>query len=273
MGKYTVKNDLYSKWYWDKSVSSKLAEYMIYCYYNDISCCPVIYGDPRIGKSGFIEKVGYQVMNKITGWRDPLRIHKATMGHDPIEVVKAWRSIYRDHNEPYFRKNKLPYYIWDDGGVFLFSGDYQKKEVKQIMKYVQIIFTKIQVLAITTPTPKNITSHIRIIPSSMWVEITRRDGRVQMAELPPSKRYSRIAQAYEPWITKDLAKLRVWRGLRDHFDCRMPDVVYRYYQPIRQAYTFDFEDKILEDMTKDDKTRRDKVNMFDEAILELDDHR
>lgn len=277
MGK---QNDLYSKWYWNQEPTSSLARLMVHCYRNDVSLVPIIYGDPRIGKSGYIEKVGYQVLNHLYGFTDPLRIHKLTMGHDPIEVIKAWRNIMRPtHNEPLFRKYKLPYFIWDDGGIFLFSGDYQKKDVKLILKYVQIIFTKVQVLPITTPTPKNIASGIRIIPSAIWIKITRRDGGYSLAELPPSKRYARLAKGYDPWITPDLAKLRVNRALKDRFDCRMPDIVYKYYQPTRAAYTMEFEDHILhealEDQGKDEdtKTRRDKLNMIDAAIIEAEDHR
>ena len=251
--------DLYMGWNWGEDPTSALAERVINAYYNDKSLVVIIHGDPRIGKSGYAFKVAIQVYNFLFNWVDLLDIYEASMGYHPLDVMKFWRSIKRPICPiPLFRKRKLPLYIWDDGGVYLFNQDYNKPEVKAIMKYFQIIFTKIQVIIITTPTPKVITAGIRAMPSAVWIQVIRDRGSDRvLAPLPPSERFSRRAKLYRPFMSADLKTMKVWRGFREDFDCRFPDPVFERYGPIRENYTRDLEDDIyLEARIKNEASRK-----------------
>lgn len=248
--------DLYSRWNWYEPPTSALAQRIINAYYNDRSLVVIIHGDPRIGKSGYAFKVAIQVFNFLFSWVNLLEIYNATMGFTPLEVMRYWRSIKRPVCEiPLFRTRKLPMFIWDDGGVYLFNQDYNKPEIKAIMKYFQIIFTKIQCVIITTPTPKVITAGLRAMPSAVWIQVIRDRGSDRvLAELPPSERYSRRAKLYRPFMSADLKTLKVWRGFREDFDCRFPDPVFKHYGPIREDYTVTLEDDIYFDAL--DKARK-----------------
>lgn len=239
--------DLYGRWSWGEDPTSGLAERIINAYFNDVSMIIIIHGDPRIGKSGYAYKVAMMVYNFIFGIRDLFRIYDLTMGYDPLEVLETWRSIKRPTCvDPLFRENKLPMYIWDDGGVYLFYQDFNKPEIKAIMKYFQIVFTKIQCIVLTTPTPKVITAGIRAMPSAVWIEVRRKKENDRLLAVhPPSIRYGREARIYYPFTTPDLSKTHVWKGFHDNFDCRFPDPVYNVYNPRREDYVTDIEDELV----------------------------
>lgn len=258
--------DLYMGWTWGERPSSALAERIINAYYNDRSLVVIIHGDPRIGKSGYAFKVAIQVFNYLFGWYDLNDIYDSCMGYHPLDVMQYWRSIKRPTCPiPKFRTNKLPMYIWDDGGVYLFNQDYNKPAIKAIMKYFQIVFTKIQVIIITTPTPKVITAGIRAMPSAVWIQVIRDRGSDRVLdELPPSERFSRRAKLYRPFMSADLKTMKVWRGFRENFDCRFPDPVFERYGPIREEYTRELEDDIYLEarlknkVAQDLRTKREK---------------
>lgn len=263
--------DLYMKWNWGDPPSSSLATRIVNAYFNDRSLIVIIHGDPRIGKSGYAFKVAIQVFNYLFGWTDLVRIYEATMGYHPLDVLRYWRSIKRSIcPEPKFRTEKLPLYIWDDGGVYLFNQDYNKPEIKAIMKYLQIIFTKIQVIIITTPTPKVITAGIRAMPSAVWLQVIRDRGNDTVLDvLPDSERFSRRAKFYRPFMTPDLRRMKVWRGFKEDFDCRFPDPIFKHYGPIRDNYTRDLEDDIYTDALIKNKKSKELREKREKELIKV----
>ena len=48
--------------------------------------------------------------------------------------------------------------------------------------------------------------------------------------------FSRIAIGYEPWTSPDLKKGGVYKRFYDTYSCKLPDPLYKVYQPIREEY-------------------------------------
>lgn len=259
-------------WSFGDDPTSSLAKKIIHNYYNDRSLVVIVHGDPRIGKSGYAFKAVVQAFNFLFGWEDLRRIYDNTMGYDPLDVISKWRRVLRPtHPDPKFRTNKLPAFIWDDGGVYLFNQDYNKPTVKNVMKYFQIVFTKVQVIIITTPTPKVITAGLRAMPSAVWLKVMRSRGTDKiLAELPNAERYSRYARLYQPFMSPDLKTLRVWRDFHEKFDCRFPNDIYDRYQPEREGYLTELEDTIELELRADVRKKRDMQQKRIDALNKVE---
>ena len=264
--------DVYFKnWFYGEYPSSYLAQRIINAYRNDISLTIIIHGDPRIGKSGYAFKVLMQVYDWLYQIRDPILLYKLVMGYYPTEIIGKCRSVKRPiHWFKPFRTNKQPALIWDDGGIWLFNQDYNKTYVKQVMKYFQILFTKVQVMIITTPTPGNIVKGLRAIPSAVWIEIRREEEQPFSLDLAPDHvRFGRQARVYEPFMSADLKTLKVWKQFEERFDCRFPDSAFKHYTPIREEYTEKQEDLIYYDSMLEDKRAEQLEEKRREAIYKV----
>jgi hypothetical protein len=262
--------DLYMSWYYGEKPTSRLARRIINAYLNDKSITIIIHGDPRIGKSGYAFKTLVQVYDYLYAIRDPIFLYRLTMGYHPTEILGMCRSVKRDHWFKPFRTAKQPALIWDDGGIWLFNQDYQKSHVKAIMKYFQILFTKVQVMIITTPTPANIVKGLRAIPSAVWIQIRREEEDPYLMDLEPDHiRYRRNSRIYSPFMSADLKTLKVWKNFEEYFDCRFPDSAFKHYQPIRETYTHKQEDLIYYESMLNDKKALALEQKRREALLKV----
>lgn len=193
------------------------------------------------------------------------------MGYYPTEIIEKIRSIKRPiHWYKPFRTRKLPALIWDDGGIWLFNQDYNKTQVKEIMKLFQILFTKVQVMIITTPTPANVVKGLRAMPSSVWIEVRREEQDPEFMGIEPdSIRYKRNSRVYTPFMSADLKNLKVWKNFEEVFDVRFPDSAFNHYSPIRAEYTEKQEDMIYYDSMLNDKKAQELQAKRREALLKV----
>ena len=262
--------DLYMDWYYGDRPTSLLAQRIINAYLNDKSITIIIHGDPRIGKSGYAFKTLMQVYDFLFGIRDPILLYKLCMAYHPTEILGICRSVKRNHWFKRFRTGKMPGLIWDDGGIWLFNQDYQKSHVKAIMKYFQILFTKVQCMIITTPTPANIVKGLRSIPSAVWIQIRREEQDPYLLDLEPDHvRFRRNSRIYSPFMSADLKTLKVWKNFEEYFDCRFPDSAFKHYSPIREGYTHQQEDLIYYDSMLNDKKAQELEKKRQEALLKV----
>jgi len=228
--------------------TSALARKIINAYYNDIFLLPVIYGEPRIGKSAYALKVLFQVYDFIWGW-DMYRVYEECMGFRPAEVIMDWKKLGR----------KIPGYIWDDAGCWLFTLDYQDPLLKEVQRYFNVLSTDIQCLILTTPDPTWILNKIGKMPGSKWIKIIRVYGDdTHLGPWTDSIRYSRRALTYTPWRAPDLKKTGVSKPwIQDDYSCRLPDELYEYYKPKREYYAGLVKERMWSAMN--DKVNQEKV--------------
>jgi len=183
----------------------------------------IIEGPLRIGKSAYIMKAGFQVLDHLYG--DPMTwdTMKPYMGWHPAENVEKWLNV--DERQPFF--------IWDDAGMWLFSLDWSDPLMVAIQKYMNVVGTDYNNLILTTPSASWVLSKISKMPGMKRIKIIKRDGGVTDA---PSKLFSRIAVCYKPWRSPDLKKHGVYKRFYDFYSCRIPDDIYEIYYPIRREY-------------------------------------
>jgi len=207
--------------------TSELARLIINGYYNDRFYLIVIYGDPRIGKTIYGLKVLFQVYDFIWGW-EPERVLEEMVGWKPEEVIQDWRNF----------KRKIPSYIWDDAGCWLFTLDWHDPLLKEIQRYFNVVATNIQVPILTTPDPRWVLSKIGKMPGSKWIKIIRTQGdRRYLGPLPDGVRFARRALTYTPWVAPDLKKTGVSKpDVQDDFSCKLDQDLYDVYQPRREFY-------------------------------------
>lgn len=263
--------DLYMKWNYGDKPTSKLAQRIINAYRNDKSMTIIIHGDPRIGKSGYAFKTLVQVFDYLFNIRDPILLYQLTMGYEPIEIINMIDQVYNpNHWYKRFRTQKQPAIIWDDGGIWLFNKDYAKSHVKEIEKLFQVLFTKVQVMIITTPTPRNLSAGVRSIPSAVWIEVSREEHDPYNLDIePPSIRFGRESRIYDPWTSADLKKSGVRKKFMEKFDCRFPDSVYKYYSPIRGGYVGEIIRRIKQETLVNNKRQEKLEQKRQEALNKI----
>lgn len=199
-----------------KRPSLALADEMRQWYIDDEFKIVIIYGEQRMGKSVYALKSMGQLYDYF--WGIPLspKLVDLAMGWSPWEVVDSLLKI----------KKKIPGYIWDDAGYWLWALDWNDPVLKAFMKYLNVIGTDMACLQLTTPDPRWILKKITQQPSARTIKLTKRGN----------SRWKRIAKGYQPYVLPDLSTTRVRSWLEDEFSCKCPQVTYDYYKPKREGY-------------------------------------
>lgn len=200
-----------------------LARLICQTYLTDDFLLVIIYGNLRIGKSAYAMKVMGQVYDYLKGRPLSIDLIDQYLGWEPSEVVDDWFEI----------KKRIPMYIWDDAGMWLFSLDWHDPVLVSIQKYFNVIGTDMNTLILTTPDPTWILSKLIKMPGTIRVKVIKREGGIKNN---PSKLYARQARGYKPYRSPDLKKTGVNRILTDDFSCHIPDEIYKFYQPKREHY-------------------------------------
>lgn len=184
----------------------------------------IIYGPLRMGKSAYAMKIMGQVYEYFFG--EPLSPDLITqyMGFHPADVVDQWMEIDK----------RIPMYVWDDAGYWLYSMDWNNPLLKAIQKYFNVIGTDMNCLMLTTPDPTWILSKLVNMPGTLRGQVMKRDG--SNISDAPSKLYARRCRGYKPYRAPDLKKTGVNVAWDDDFSCRIPDDIYNFYQPMRKGY-------------------------------------
>ncbi len=202
----------------------EMAKKMVRNYRDDDFTLWIVEGNLRIGKSSYAIKNGLSVLDYY--WGDPATWEsiKPFMGWHPAEVVEKWLNV----------EERQPFFIWDDAGMWLYSLDWHNPLMVAIQKYMNVVATDYSNLILTTPNVKWILSKITSMPGMQRVKIIKRYGTKRTdAE---SRMFSRIAIGYEPWTSPDLKKGGVYKRFYDTYSCKLPDPLYKVYQPIREEY-------------------------------------
>jgi len=201
-----------------------LARLIVSSYLKDDFLLIIIYGNLRMGKSAYAMKVMGQVYDYLRGRPLSIDLIDEYLAWHPTEVIEKWSSITK----------RIPMFIWDDAGYWLFSMNWHDPLMIEIQKYFNVVGTDMNTLVLTTPDPTWILSKLLNMPGTIRVKVIKREGGVRDN---PSKLYAREARGYKPYRSPDLKKTGVNRILTDQFSCYIPDDIYAFYQPRREHYT------------------------------------
>ncbi len=190
----------------------------------------IIYGPLRMGKSAYAMKVLGQVYDYFYGEKLSPDLLKEFMGFHPAEVIDAWMNIDK----------RIPMYIWDDAGFWLYSMDWNNPLLRAIQKYFNVIGTDMNTLVLTTPDPTWILSKLVNMPGTLRGRIMKRDGT----------RWGRVCRGYKPYRSPDLKKTGVNVKWEDTFNCKIPDKVYEYYKPMRDGYARQAKQMVIDTIMK-----------------------
>lgn len=221
----------------------------------------IIYGPLRIGKSAYAMKVLGQVYEYYFGRPLSPDLVQDFMGFHPADVVDRWIKI----------KKRIPMYVWDDAGYWLYSMDWNDPLLRAIQKYINVIGTDMNCLMLTTPDPTWILSKLLNMPGTLRGKIMKRDGSSIRDD--KAKMYARLCRGYKPYRAPDLKKTGVNVKWEDDYSCLIPQDVYDYYQPMRRGYT-DLAKQAIIDKLRDTKgvDHKDTVKALD-YIAERGDNR
>jgi len=200
-----------------------LAQKMVLNFRYDDFTLWIIEGPLRIGKSAYVMKAGFQVLEYFYGEPMTWEAMKPYMGWHPAENVEKWLNV----------KERQPFFIWDDAGMWLFSLDWADPLMVAIQKYMNVVGTDYNNLVLTTPSASWILSKISNMPGMRRIKIIRSTSRKPDA---PSKLNARTAICYQPWRSPDLKKHGVYKRFYDKYSCMIPDEIYDIYYPIRREY-------------------------------------
>lgn len=200
-----------------------LARRICSAYLKDDFMLVIIYGELRMGKSAFALKVLGQVYDYLKDRPLSVDLVDQYLGWHPTEVIDDWFNIDK----------RIPMYIWDDAGYWLFSLQWHDPLLIAVQRYMNVIGTDMNCLVLTTPDPTWILSKIVGMPGAIRVKIYKSRGGIadDFTTL-----YARHARGYKPYRSPDLKKTGVNRILDDDFSCYIPDDVYAFYFPSREHY-------------------------------------
>ena len=237
-----------------KLPSLSLARLICRAFRDDDFILVIIYGPLRMGKSAYAMKVMGQVYEYFFGKSLSVDLVRDYMGFHPSEVVDRWLEL---------GDKRIPMYVWDDAGYWLYSLDWNDPLLKAVQKYMNVVGTDMNCLMLTTPDPTWILSKILNMPGTVRGRIIKRDGGIRDQ---PSSLYARRCRGYKPYRMPDLKKTGVNVLWEDDFSCRIPDDVWGYYYPLRRGYALRAKQNIV-DMLKPKKKDEDKS--MDELVKGL----
>jgi len=201
-----------------------LARLIVSAYLRDDFLLIIIYGNLRMGKSAYAIKVMGQVYDYLRGRPLSIDLVDEYLAWHPNDVIQKWTEITK----------RIPMFIWDDAGYWLFSMNWHDPLMIEIQKYFNLVGTDMNTLVLTTPDPTWILSKLLNMPGTVRVKVMKRDGGISDT---PTALYRREARGYKPYRSPDLKKHGVNRILTDQFSCYIPDEIYAFYQPRREHYT------------------------------------
>jgi len=200
----------------------------------------IIYGPLGFGKSAYAIKVAGHVLGSWLGLDGPcyeLYWFKKILGWHPIKVVAQWMMI----------KDKLPVYIWDDAGYWLYALEFNHPWIKAVCKYMNVVRTDLGGIIFTSPLPTYITRKVRALPDLINIKIMK---RYSSKDTKPSHQWARLARAYYHWTLPDMKQTRVRKLYEDKFSCRIPDELYEWYKPLRDRYAKEAKRLIFRELRK-----------------------
>jgi hypothetical protein len=193
----------------------------------------IIEGWNGFGKSAYADNAIaelHSIDGKYGNW--DVNVFKKFSGFHPYRVQQKWtaRSNLRRRtigNKPQFHPFDKAFH-WDDAGAWIHALDYNDPYVKYVGKYLQTARTDWGALIFTCIDSEDIAKKVRVFSSGITVKITKEGSN-----------------STHKWTRTAVAKHREkdWYGniywvddWKESFSCYMPDVFYRWYDPIRRRY-------------------------------------
>jgi hypothetical protein len=208
--------------------SLALSRRILKYFFNDGFVPIIVYGELRAGKSAYAMKVLIEVISYLYGYKIDYARIRHYWGFHPNDVVRTWLNK---------GDKKAPVYVWDDAGFWLFSMDWSDPLLISILKYLNVIGTDYGALILTTPDPSWVLSKFQTLHGMIRVKIVHARGKDNLDSDPPdSIKFSRIATGYKPYRSPDFKKTGVNKVFKDEFSCKIPDDLYKDYQPERDHY-------------------------------------
>lgn len=235
--------------------SLALAQLIAQAYRDDDFLLVVIHGPLRMGKSAYAMKVMGQVYDYLKGRPLSADLLKDYMGFHPREVVYRWARL----------KRRIPCYLWDDAGYWLYSMDWWHPLLKSIQKYLNVIGTDMNTLILTTPDPRWILKKLLHMPGAIRGKVMKRRSSRQGDS--DSLKYSRRCKGYKPYLMPDLVKSGVNSLWVDDYSCKIPQDVYDYYLPLRISYAKHAKTSILDEYLPDEMKETENI------LADLSDNR
>lgn len=237
--------------------SLALANLIVRAYRDDDFLLVVIHGPLRMGKSAYAFKVMGQVYDYLKGRPLSVELMKQYVGFEPTEVIRQWYNI---------GDKRIPMYVWDDAGYWLYSMDWWHPLLKGIQKYMNVIGTQMNCLMLTTPDPTWILSKLLNMPGALRGKVMKRTSSVRDSN---SVKFSRKCRGYKPYRMPDLKKTGVNVWWEDDYSCMIPDEVYAYYLPLRLGYAQMARKAVLDTLLPEedrgpDPTIQDSLDTLDD---------
>lgn len=228
----------------------------------------IVYGPPGFGKTSYAIWVLNDVY-KLWGLDERRRAVPLLDGGWDAVIEKLSSLVFFHPNdftercmEQHNHKERGKVIVWDDAGVWLFSLDFFKEEVKMATKYFAVGRSDWASIIFTTYSPDWIVSKIRKIPHSIKLHIIKTGGESNETER------NRRANAYRYWVPPDESKGGVHSLYVDDFNCILPNPVYEWYTPKRSQYVDILLEKMHEFASKLPKSGRE-LDKSERPELEL----
>jgi hypothetical protein len=156
---------------------------------------------------------------------------------------------------------RVPGICFDDAGVWLFSLDYGRTEVKNLVKVMSIIRTMTASTIFTSLLPTLIVNKLRTFPQTQCIKISKTTGN-------PYKKNVRQALGYRSWLLPDMHKWRIKKDFIDTFSIMLPDPLFEWYEKERMFHVKQLQDEIRKSL-KSTKTKDEppKDNANAEATI------
>lgn len=189
----------------------------------------IIYGELGIGKSAYAFKVGVETLMQIYGFsqKQAWDAIKQLLIFTPEQFLTKLAQI----------RERIPFLIWDDAGVWLPAMKWQDPLLEQVIKMLNVLRSKLAALLLTTPSPEMILKRVRAFPGAIEVCIILNTRKGHL--------WDRKAKGY--------AKIRVPDGryfprliYKDSFSCLLPKEFYKWYEPVRRSYQ-ELAEELLEE--------------------------
>jgi hypothetical protein len=195
----------------------------------------IVYGPLGTGKTSYGVNVLMEVYAKEIEKDGLVQTISQYYFHNPIEMLQLVKRFKAENI-------KVPVIVPDDFGVWLYALDFAKPLVKSIVKYFQMIRTRVRGgVVMTSPTPTLILGKLRCFPQTVTIKISEAPGGEQYNR--PLKDI-RLAKAYRSWLLPDLQKLRVHKLYEDKFSCMLPNDLYHWLEEKREDYVSYLENEI-----------------------------
>jgi hypothetical protein len=198
----------------------------------------VVYAPKGWGKSSF----AIQLLSEVYG-------EQKISPFGPVIIRRNWNAWkdymiftpeqYEDKIDYALRKNmRYKCLVWDDAGAWASKHRWQEEWAKRFAEEYDTLRTVTSGLVLTTVNPRNLLTTVRNYDT--WT------GRIVKITGNPKASHLRRVRVYSGWVSPDLVKQGRRVEYDDFFSVRLPDRVFREYDPVRRHYVRILHERLIE---------------------------